>query len=157
MPRTIRCGMAHAVEIFCICGYRAQVTFPEIRHRVEILARARCRHCGRRSQQDLIVVRDERPHWMVEDPKVSSELFSRLIANSLHFALSASAEGGGIFAFTASLPSRGQGGSAHTGDMQSVPLSCIFFSSSSSSSVLYISLKKLINFTMTRSYWVGAP
>ena len=61
--------MAHTVEIFCTCGHRAQVTFPEFRQRDDILARARCRRCGRRGQQDLIVVRDERPYWMVDEDR----------------------------------------------------------------------------------------
>lgn len=66
MLQTIGCSMAYTVEIFCTCGHRAQVTFPEFRHRDEILARARCSRCARVGQQDLIVVRDERPHWMVD-------------------------------------------------------------------------------------------
>lgn len=67
MPRTIRYGMAHTVEIFCTCGHRAQVAFSEFRYRNEILARARCRRCGRVGQQDLIVVRDELSYWMVRE------------------------------------------------------------------------------------------
>ena len=69
MPQTIRCGMAHTVEIFCTCGHRAQMIFPEFKHRDEILGRARCSRCGRVGQQDMIVVRDERPHWMVDEDR----------------------------------------------------------------------------------------
>ena len=58
--------MVHTIKIFCTCGYRTQINFPKFKHREEILGRAQCSRRGRVGQQDMIVVRDECPHWMVD-------------------------------------------------------------------------------------------